>query len=65
AAVRGRLERRERYLLVFDNATGPHLVRNPGHAGAASPARGRSETEEWRKRWVFPCPFLSGSVHFP
>src|SRR3954453_7612258 len=30
-----------------------HLVKNPGHAGAASPDRGHSETEEWRKRWVF------------
>src|SRR4051794_29374383 len=42
-----------------------HLVKNPGHAGAASPDRGRSETEEWRKRWVFPCPSLSGFARFP
>lgn len=42
-----------------------HLVKNPGHAGAASPDLGHSETEEWRKRWVFPCPSLSGFAHFP
>src|SRR4051812_28924106 len=42
-----------------------HLVKNPGHAGAASPDRGRSETEKWRKHWVFPCPSVSGFAHFP
>ena len=42
-----------------------HLVKNPGHAGAASSDRGRSETEEWRKHWVLPCPSLSGFAHFP
>src|SRR3954467_13325291 len=50
---------------TIDRLLRRHLVKNPGHAGAASPDRGRSETEKWRKHWVFPCPSVSGFAHFP